>query len=247
VICIVEKLANTERHLDITKNHSLRAEDNTDELKKLNKSIFNPSAALTWNKEAKRKAKEDKIQARYDEDREERERGLMEVRDTQNRIGATSFGRDEGGRRQVTGAQQEERKKQRGRFQFEATASDDEIEDELDDNLNEISDMTKRLKNLGQSMGQELDNQNQRIDRISDKASAADNQMFRNTEKVSLRRSLFRFFRVSHPPRSSSASSNPPVSRVRWIPEGLLRTRYLPSDFVYNLSGCIFHLRPYIL
>jgi hypothetical protein len=87
MMCIVEKLANTERHLNITKNHSLRAEDNTDELKKLNKSIFNPSAALTWNKEAKRKAKEGKIQARYDEDREERERGLMEVRDTEQNRG----------------------------------------------------------------------------------------------------------------------------------------------------------------
>jgi glycogen debranching enzyme len=194
VVCIAEKVANTERHLDITKNHSLRAEDNADELKKLNKSIFNPSAALTRSREAERKAKEDKIQARYDE---ERERGLMEVRDTQNRIGATSFGCDEGGHRQVTGAQQEERKKRRGRFQFEATASDDEMEDELDDNLNEISDMTKRLKNLGQSMGQELDNQNQRIDRISDKASAADQRMFRNTERVSLRRN-FSFLRVSH-------------------------------------------------
>jgi hypothetical protein len=77
------------------------------------------------------------------------------------------------------------------------------MEDELDDNLNEISDMTKRLKNLEQSMGQELDNQNQRIDRISDKASAVDQQMFRNTERVSLRRNLS-FLRVSHSPAAQA-------------------------------------------
>lgn len=193
MIRVIEKLANTERHLDISKNHALRAEDNTDELKKLNKSIFNPSSALTWNKEGKRAAKEAKIQARYDEDREERERGLMDIRETQNRLGnATSYGPGEG--RQVTGAQQAVRKEQRSRFQFEATASDDELEDELDNNLGEISDMTKRLKALGTSMGQELDNQNQRIDRIGDKATQLDNRMFKNTEKVSFFHDLLTLF-----------------------------------------------------
>lgn len=183
-----EKLANTERHLDISKNHSLRAEDNTDELKKLNKSIFRP--AITFNKDAKRAAKEAKIQARYEEDREERERTLMDVRESQNTLGkATTYGRggdDEGsgGRRQVTQSQQAIRKEQRSRYQFEATGSDDEIEDELDDNLGEIGDAAKRLKALGLAMGGELDTQNQRIDRISEKATSLDNRMFKNTEKL---------------------------------------------------------------
>ena len=221
MIRVTEKLANTERHLDISKNHSLRAEDNTDELKKLNKSIFNPSAALTWNKDAKRAAKEAKIQARYDEDREERERGLTEVRDTQNRIGgAGGYDRNEesiGGRRQLTGAQQSIRKEQRSRFQFEATGSDDELEDELDDNLGEIGEAAKRLKGLGISMGQELDTQNQRIDRIGEKATNLDNRMFRNTERVSLRCDLFIFFRSLIPSCSSSASSNLSIHRICWI------------------------------
>ena len=195
MICAVEKLANTERHIDISKNHALRAEDNTDELKKLNKSIFRP--AITFNKDAKRAAKEAKIQARYDEDREERERTLMDARETQNRLGkATTYGGGEegiGGSRQLTGAQQAMRKEQRSRYQFEGDAEDDAAEDELDDNLNEISDMTKRLKALGMSMGQELDTQNQRIDRISEKASSLDNRMFKNTERVSFRLHLFAF------------------------------------------------------
>jgi len=183
-----EKFANTERHLDISKNHSLRAEDNTDELKKLNKSIFNPSAALVWNKDGKRAAKEAKIQARYDEDREERERTLMDVRESQNNIGsAGTHGRGEegiGGRRQLTGTQQAARKEQRSRFQFERTASDDEIENELDDNLDEIGDAAKRLKSLGMAMGNELSTQNERIDRISEKATQLDNRMFKNTERL---------------------------------------------------------------
>lgn len=196
MMCAVEKLANTERHLDISKNHALRAEDNTDELKKLNRSIFRP--AITFNKDAKRAAKEAKIQARYDEDREERERTLMDVRESQNTLGrAGTYGRDEegiGGRQQLTATEQTMRKEQRSRFQFESTESDDEIENELDDNLGEIGDAAKRLKALGMSMGQELDNQNQRIDRIGEKATGLDNRMFRNTEKVSFHRHLFRCF-----------------------------------------------------
>ena len=56
----VESLANTERHLDVAKGHSMRAEDKTDELKQLNRSIFRP--VITFNKDAKRAAQEAKIQ-----------------------------------------------------------------------------------------------------------------------------------------------------------------------------------------
>jgi protein transport protein SEC9 len=118
---------------------------------------------------------------------------MSDVRDTQNRVGkAMTYGRndEEGvggarGARLKTESQLAARKEQRKRFQFEATASDDEMENELDDNLDEISEMTKRLKALGTSMGQELDNQTSRVERINDKASAADLQIFRNTERVS--------------------------------------------------------------
>ena len=119
----------------------------------------------------------------------------MDVRDSQNNIGrAGSYGRDEGdigGRRQLTETQQATRQQQRSRFQFEATGSDNELEDELDDNLDEIGDAAKRLKGLGISMGQELETQNSRIDRIGEKATGLDNRMFKNTERVSLRRELF--------------------------------------------------------
>ena len=219
MIRVVEKLANTERHLDISKNHSLRAEDNTDELKKLNRSIFRP--AITFNKDAKRAAKEAKIQARYDEDREERERTLTEVRESQNRLGgAGNYGRNEegiGGGRQLTGAQQAIRKEQRSRFQFEATQSDEEIEDELDDNLTEISEATKRLKALGMSMGQELDTQNTRIDRIGEKATSLDNRMFKNTERVSLLPRLVVLSFCSLPPLIAQAHQVVCLITVRWV------------------------------
>jgi hypothetical protein len=186
---ILEKLANTERHLDVSKTHSQRAEDRTDDLKKLNRSIFIP--AVTFDKKGKRAAQEAKIMQRYEEEQEERQKAMLDVRDTQNRLGqASAHGQQEGievgpnGRRTRTGAQQVLRQEQRKRYQFETNASDDELEDELDDNLDEISDVTNRLKALGTAMGQELDKQNSRIERIEEKTVSLDNRVFRNTERV---------------------------------------------------------------
>jgi len=185
-----EKLANTERHLDVSKTHSQRAEDKTTELKQLNRSIFRP--AITFNKDAKRAAQEAKIQDRYEEERGEREKAMKDTRETQNRLGqASSYGQGEegsgvgpNGRRSKTTTQLSLQREQRKRYQFEATASDDEMEDELDDNLDDISDVAKRLKALGSAMGQELDKQNNRIERIEEKTVNLDNRVFRNTEKL---------------------------------------------------------------
>ncbi|PCH33611.1 protein transporter SEC9 [Wolfiporia cocos MD-104 SS10] len=184
-----EKLANTERHLDVSKGYSLRAEDKTDELKQLNRSIFRP--VITFNKDAKRAAQEAKVQQRYDEERAERERAMTDIRQTQDRLGrAATYGQQDdtlgggSGRFNKTAAQINARKEQRKRYQFDATASDDELEDELDDNLDEISSITKNLKALGTAMGQELDSQNDRLARLTDKTDNLDNALFRNTQKL---------------------------------------------------------------
>jgi len=187
---VIEKLANTERHLDVSKGHTLRADDQIGELKQLNRSIFRP--VITWNKDAKRAAQEEKIQQRYEDERLDREKAMQDIRDTQNRLGqATTYGRQDeedmitgGSGRFRTAEQLSARKEQRKRYQFEAGASDDEMEDELDDNLNEISNVTKRLKALGMAMGQELDQQNSRLDKIDSKTVALDGKVFRNTERV---------------------------------------------------------------
>ncbi|KAJ8495864.1 hypothetical protein ONZ51_g1454 [Trametes cubensis] len=185
-----EKLADTERHLDVSKGHSLRAEDKTDELKQLNRSIFRP--VITFNKDAKRAAQEAKIQARYDEEREEREKAMRDIRETQDRLGrAATYGMrgDEegiggGSGRFRTASELQARKSQRSRYQFEADEEDDQLEDELDDNLDEILDVSKRLKALGTAMSSELDTQNDRLTRITDKADKLDYSLYKNTQQL---------------------------------------------------------------
>jgi hypothetical protein len=179
--------------LDVAKGHSARADDNTNELKQLNRSIFRP--VITFNKQAKRAAEEARIQARYDGEREEREKTMMDIRESQNRLGrAATYGRDADEDEGILGGGSDfrnryrtaERKEQRKRYQFEATASDDELEDELDKNMDEIADVTKRLKALGTAMGQELDDQNRRIEVIEGKAVRTEERLLHNTNRVSL-------------------------------------------------------------
>jgi hypothetical protein len=43
-----ERIANSERYLDMAKANNQRAEDKANELKQLNKSIFRP--VIVWNK-----------------------------------------------------------------------------------------------------------------------------------------------------------------------------------------------------
>ncbi|THH06925.1 hypothetical protein EW145_g3748 [Phellinidium pouzarii] len=190
-----EKIANTERHLDISKGHALRADDNADEIKKLNRSIFIP--AITFNKDAKRLAQERKRELRYQEEMAERELTMEDIYISRFRIdeaatSGRSNGRDTdeegigGIRRQKTSAVQNLRMEERKRYQFEATESDDEMEDEIDDNLDEILDATKRMKTLGLAMGSELRDQNDRLGRVTGKVDKLGLKVDSSTAKVRL-------------------------------------------------------------
>ncbi|SPO23797.1 related to SEC9 - protein transport protein [Ustilago trichophora] len=190
-----EKIGNTERSLDLAKAHASRAEDNAKEIVALNRSIFRPN--IQFNKKAKRDAEEARIIARHIEEREEREAVRRDVNSAQTRLDASMngpgtgkasfgrFGQDRfGSSKKAEEAAQRNKVAQRGRYQFEATESDDELEDELDQNLDEIGMLSSRLNQLGKAMGQEVDSQNARLQRIGDKATTLDTKIFAGTQRL---------------------------------------------------------------
>lgn len=194
-----DKIANTERHLDMSKAHSSRADDNAKEIVALNRSIFRPN--IQFNKKAKRDAEEARILNRHIEEREEREAVRAEalkaqVRADQALTGAgTGSGRfaDRFGGGRFGGSsskalspeeQQKQRLQQRSRYQFEATESDDELEGELEDNLDEIGALAGRLNQLGKSMGAELTSQNERLTRLNDKANRLDTRVYGSAQRL---------------------------------------------------------------
>lgn len=182
-----DRIANTERQLDLAKAHASRAEDEAKEIVALNRSIFRPNFNI--NKKAKRDAEELRIVSRHVEEKEERE----EVRRAQ----LESRNRTEGALRQMDRARADRnnagpsaggglksRLAERSRYQFENTGSDDELEDELDSNLDEISAMTGRLKILGQTMGKEIGAQNEKLDTIAGKTDKLDTKIYGQTQRL---------------------------------------------------------------
>lgn len=115
-------------------------------------------------------------------EREDRMLAMKDMQDTRQRL--TQAARQGHGQGGPQAGQQAHRVEQRKRYQFEATASDDELEDELDQNLDETHDIARRLKGLATAMGTEVDRQNQRIGRITDKTDNLDIKVKVNTDRL---------------------------------------------------------------
>ncbi|KAK4691741.1 protein transport protein SEC9, partial [Phenoliferia sp. Uapishka_3] len=172
-----------ENHLDMAKAHNSRAVDETKELEALNRSIFRPN--MTWNKAKKRDKEEQRILDRHNAEKEAREDTRREQYESQQRIQKTYKGMD---RAAETDAGARSRAKARGperqRYQFEAGASDDEVEDEIDGNLDELSGLAGRLKMLATTAGTQVDAQNDRLRKITDKVDDLDTGLIRSTNRL---------------------------------------------------------------
>ncbi|KAK8866086.1 hypothetical protein IAR55_001237 [Kwoniella newhampshirensis] len=178
-----ERIANSERYLDMAKANNQRAEDKAEELKKLSRSIFRP--AVVWNKDAKRLAEEKKIDERHAMERIDRAKALNDISDTRKRLGNAANPSPYGGSdRQPLPGEQKAKQDARSRYKFEGNASDDDQEEEIDENLNETYEVTKRLKNFAMAMGDEVNGQNSRLTRVTDKTENLEFAVMKNTERL---------------------------------------------------------------
>ncbi|GAA5895882.1 hypothetical protein JCM5296_006692 [Sporobolomyces johnsonii] len=178
-----DRIANTERHLDLAKAHNDRAVDETKELEALNRSIFRPT--FTFNKAAKRDREERRLLDRHNAEKAERELTRREQFESRQRIDQT-YNKMDREAENAAGARLRARARgpERGRYQFEATASDDEVEDEIDGNLDELGGLAGRLKMLAMTAGQEVDSQNAKLGKLSNKVDVLDNNVVKSTQRL---------------------------------------------------------------
>ena len=182
----------------MAKANNLRAEDKAAELKQLNKSIFKP--VVVWNKarhrrrglgslliiqEAKRAAMEQKINDRHIMEREDRAKALGDITDTRRRLNGATNQMDRNAPTPVAGAQKA-KMEARKRFMIEGeeSKSDEEVEDEIDDNLEEVYKVTKTLNKLATGMGEEVAGQNARLTRVTGKTEDLEFAVMKNTERL---------------------------------------------------------------
>lgn len=164
-----DRIHNTERNLDIASHQNRLAEEKASELKTLNRSMFAMHVSNPFTAK-KREAAETAIAV--EKHRVERQRA-EETR--QNAYSTTA--RHQGQERNMRNPNRPTDKASlanRAKYQFEADSEDEAMEDEIEGNLDAIHRGAKVLHQLGNAMGDELDEQNKHIDRINNKVSIAD-------------------------------------------------------------------------
>jgi len=161
-----ERLHNTEKNLDVASSHNRVAEEKARELKTLNGSMFSVHVKNPMKSKSRAEAEEKRILDRHETERDERERVRQFGYESRDRVGKalnSASGNGHAGRAQMSMAE-------RSKYQFEADESDDEKEKEIHHNMDQLSAITGRLKGLAMATGEEVDRQNQQIDKIMKKA-----------------------------------------------------------------------------
>ena len=197
----IEQLGMTERHLQNSKGFVRRADDNTNDIKTLNRSIFIP--AITFDKSKKRQEQDAKMSRRYEEEQAERESTQRNIQDTHNRIADATrgtdgrYGRDgpppddddeeglSGGGRFRSTQQMAARKAQWAKYQSkDDDEEDDAAEDEIANGLDEMSLGIQRIKALALAQGNVVKQQNEQLTRLHRNVEDVDQRLNSTTEKV---------------------------------------------------------------
>lgn len=163
-----ERIHNTEKNLDLAANHNRIAEEKAKELKTLNKSMFAVHVSNPFTASQRRAAREDDILNKHRAEREARDETRRDAFGTQQRMDANfrELGKADGYKpKTMTKASLAERSK----YQFEADSDDEEMENEIDSNLDALSGAAGRLNMLAKATGEEVERQNDVLDRVARK------------------------------------------------------------------------------
>jgi hypothetical protein len=159
-----ERLYNTEKNLDVASNHNRVAEEKARELKTLNGSMFAIHMKNPMRSSARAAEEEARILSRHQSERDEREKTRQFGYESRARVGnALNQGYQPSvGRPKVSVAEM-------SKYQFEGDESDDEKEKEISNNLDQLGNISGRLKNLALATRDEVDRQNKQIDIVTQK------------------------------------------------------------------------------
>lgn len=179
-----EKLNNVERNLDLMKVQNKIADDKVAELKKLNRNILAVHVSNPFNSRRRQREREEKIKNRKIEEKLMQEQTSRQLSNSTQRIEGAMRGNSE------TGAVRERYQRQQileraKKYQFENDEEDDMMEVEIDRNLDQIQQISGRLKKLAIATGDELDSQQKRVNNIEDSTDDLDIKIHLNTTRLS--------------------------------------------------------------
>lgn len=181
-----ERLSNSANQVALGRVQARIGERNADELQRLNHSIFIPNVSNPFNSRRRNQLKEQKLRGEQEFDRLEREALEKQQRESENRIADGLNGSGYGYSETAMRVKQRMNRDnpQRKMYQFEADSDDDALEDELDQNLDGLSEAAKRLHGLSLKINDEVTDQNARIERMGGRVDELDQSLFRSTAKM---------------------------------------------------------------
>ncbi|PGH30490.1 synaptosomal-associated protein, 23kDa [[Emmonsia] crescens] len=176
-----ERIHNTEKNLDLASNQNKIADEKSRELKKLNKSMFAMHVANPFTGEQRRRARDEAIIDRHQEERLQREATRQAAFRTEQRMDETFKTLSKNA---ANGPQKQTNLAERSKYQFEADSEDDEMENEIETNLSAIEGVTGRLNLLARAQGREVEQQNADLGRIIGKSDHVDDQIVMNSARL---------------------------------------------------------------
>lgn len=173
------QIANVDRNLDLSKAHAEHGAAQAKELKKLNRSIFIPHIKNPFTKKKRQQLELERARQTHAEHREERDTIRQFEHQSQARVDRAAR---EGGA--LPEGEYRPSQSDRNRYQFEADAEDDAMEQEIGQNLDALGHATRGLKQMATAMGTEIDSQNKHLERVNEKTDPLSDRIFTTTERL---------------------------------------------------------------
>lgn len=179
-----EILYNVEDNLELMKQHNVIASDNTSHLQKLNRSVFAIHVGNPFNSKTRALAKAEKIKERQMQERLDKKEAGDEFLESMQRI---ENGMKNNNQTDISKKYQRAKILERNKkYQFENDEEDDEMEVEIDQNLDEIGKINRRLRRIALAASEELDSQQVRLNKIENNTERVDIDIQMNTERLEL-------------------------------------------------------------
>ncbi|EMR11739.1 hypothetical protein PNEG_00173 [Pneumocystis murina B123] len=172
-----EKIGNTEKHLDLANVTAKMAEEKNKMLNQLNRSVFIPHFSNPWKKQTRLKEREQYIRDQYELEQMERERTKRSDNESNRRIKEVLC-------KQKAKSFEKQTLNDSMRYRFEPDEEDNELENEIDQNLTQLGNITAQLKAIATATQEEILSQNNRLDRISDKGHKLNAEIHVNAERL---------------------------------------------------------------
>lgn len=177
------QFGNIENNLDLMYAHNHVANDKIGELKKLNRTMFAVHVGNPFNSRRRAREKAETMKNRKIEEKMLQEERLQHVQSSTKRV---EDAMNPGSEPLSTGDRykREEILKRAKKYQFEADEEDDMMEVEIDRNLDQIGQISGRLKKLALATGDEIDAQRKRLGKMEDNTDEMDIRLHMNTQRM---------------------------------------------------------------